>query len=1033
MGATQRVRAILVAGCALVALAVFSAAREPTRIIRTSHYARDRVIVKFKPGTRPEDRERIRASVHALPMRDLRLIGASVLKLRPGEDVDRAIEALRASPLVEYAERDHLLHVHETFPNDPYFEDCWALHNTGQTLGEPDADIDAPEAWDITTGSPSVIVAVIDTGVDYDHPDLAANLWTNPGEIPGNGVDDDGNGYVDDVYGISVVDGVRSGDPWDDHGHGTHVAGTLGAVGNNDQGIAGVNWTVRIMALKFLDSTGYGYESDAATCIEYAIAHGARVLNNSYGGTEYSQALYDAIAAANAAGVLFCASAGNESMDNDYVPSYPASYDLPNIIAVASTGSSDELSYFSNYGRRSVHVGAPGELILSTWPGNDYQYLDGTSMACPFVSGIAALLLAHEPGLTMTQLRDRVMWTGDPLFDLKETTVTGLRVNAYKALMGIYAVRIDSTSPLPSGKVGVPYSLALQATGFAPPFAWSWSAPEYAEREVANGFTWGGSPRYWQADNRVWRYDLPITFPFYGQNYTRAWVCSNGYIEFAAAKPSPEDVPDMTIFKQKKMIAVYWSDLTTDDYAGGLDIFTWQPDANSVAIRWQAQEADWLLGTPVNCTIVLHSDGRIEMHYGPDIFSLVGGLVGISAGDGVNYRLSYAKTNKLDLAWAPTSLWLPGALPPGLVLNAATGEISGTPTTSGTYDFDITVEDDSGGSDTGRFMLKIFPAAGPVADFTAAPRRGNYDLEVTFTDLSTSDTGITNWLWNFGDAQTSTAQNPTHVYTSPGTFTVALTVTDASGTDTMTKLRYVEVLTPGPIVDFYADPTSGPAPLTVTFYDLTQPSNPGDPDAEPWLWEWDFGDGQMEWRYDNEPFQHVYENPGVYDVTLAVSDWYGTTIRTKEAYITVTAPQPVLGISVTPDAFDFGVVEPGAVVNNNGSPLAVKNVGTLALDIGLRIRDEDDRDEWIAGFPDTNMYQLSSRLAPTMGTFGPDDILSTIVQWADGVKFGGGGKGMSPGAAVNQWFELRAPTAVSGPHAAERHAITVEVSCREAP
>jgi len=1032
MAATVRFRPIVVAFWVLLALSAAAAAREPSRIRRTSRYAHDRVIVKFKPAARPRDRMRIRADIRAIPIRQFRFSGATLLKLRKGQDVDPVIEALRKNPLVEYAERDHLLHIHETFPNDPYFDDCWGLHNTGQLLGEPDADIDAPEAWDITTGSGNVVVAVIDTGIDYDHPDLAGNLWTNPGETPGNGLDDDGNGFVDDVYGISVIDGVRSGDPWDDHGHGTHVAGTLGAVGNNHRGVVGVNWTVRIMALKFLDSTGYGYESDAATCIEYAIAHGARILNNSYGGPDYSQALRDAIAAANSAGILFCVSAGNDGLDNDVVPNYPASYDLPNIVAVASTGGSDNISYFSNYGRQSVHVGAPGEAIMSTWPGNDYQLLDGTSMACPFVSGIAALVLAHEPGLTLSQLRDRVMWTGDPVFDLKETTVTGLRVNAYNALMGIYAVRINTTSPLPDGRVGTPYSTTLDATGFAPPFTWSWSAPDYVEREVANGFTWAGSPQYWQADNGIWRYNLPFSFPFYGETYTHVYVCSNGYLEFAPSQPFPEDIPDTTVFKQKKMIAVYWSDLTTDDYLGGLDVYTWQPDADSMAFRWEAQEADWLLGAPVNCTVVLHSDGRIEMHYGPDIFSLVGGMVGISAGDGVNYRLSYTKTNKLDLAWAPTSLWLPGALPPGLALDAGTGEIFGTPTVAGTYDFDVTVEDTSGGSDTVQFSLKVFPATGPVADFSAEPLSGNYDLEVAFTDLSLSAAGITSWLWNFGDAHISAEQNPTHVYTSPGTYTVALTVTDADGTDTMTRLRYIEVLTPGPIVDFYGEPTSGPAPLTVTFHDLSEPSDPHDPDAELWLWEWDFGDGEIDWRFDNLPFDHVYQNPGVYDVTLSVSDWYGTTIETKEAYITVTAPQPTLGVSVTPDSFDFGLLDPGAVATNSGAPLLVENTGTVNEDIGLRILDEDDWNEWTSGTPGANTYQLRCRLTPLIGVFGADEIVTTTVQWADGVKFGGGGRNIAPAASVNQWFELRAPTTVSGAHAADQHAVTLEVSCREA-
>jgi len=435
----------------------------PSRLTlkRTRRYARDHVIVKFKKSARKLASREL-AAVSGTTLRTFRS-GARLIKLPKGGDLDKVIAALRKNPAVEYAERDHYLSIHRTVPNDPDFESCWGLDNQGQMLGTVDADIDAPEAWDVTTGSTSVIVAVIDTGVDYDHPDLSANMWVNPGETPGNGIDDDHNGIVDDVHGMRVINGVRSGDPMDDHGHGTHVAGTLGAVGNNARGMVGVNWTVRIMALKFLDASGYGLESDAAACIDYAVANGAKILNNSYGGPDYSQALYDAILNANTAGVLFCTSAGNDSMDNDVVPTYPACYDAPNIISVASTGGSDNLSYFSNIGRNSVDVGAPGESIWSTWPGNSYQLLDGTSMACPFVSGIAALVLAREPALSLSQLRDRVIWTGDRLLDLRETTVTGLRVNACNAVMGIYSVHIDTTSPLPSGKVGETYSKARPA------------------------------------------------------------------------------------------------------------------------------------------------------------------------------------------------------------------------------------------------------------------------------------------------------------------------------------------------------------------------------------------------------------------------------------------------------------------------------------------------------------------------------------------------------------------------------------------
>jgi subtilisin family serine protease len=210
------------------------------------------------------------------------------------------------------------------------------------------------------------MVGVIDTGIDYNHPDLAANVWTNPLEIPGNGIDDDGNGYVDDVHGYDFVN--RDGDPMDDHGHGTHVAGTIAAVANNGIGVAGVSWHAKVMALKFLDAGGSGWVSDAVEALNYATDMGAKITNNSWGGGEYSTALRDAIAAANSAGAVFVAAAGNSANNNDATPFYPAGYEGPNVIAVAATDASDTLAVFSNFGRNTVQLGAPGVGIYSTVP-----------------------------------------------------------------------------------------------------------------------------------------------------------------------------------------------------------------------------------------------------------------------------------------------------------------------------------------------------------------------------------------------------------------------------------------------------------------------------------------------------------------------------------------------------------------------------------------------------------------------------------------------------------------------------------------
>ena len=929
-----------VLGCGLSALG-------GGRVERTERYKRDHLIVKLRGDARGVAAKALATGLGGKVARRFRSSGAVLVKLGKGADVDEVLAAVRKRPDVAWAERDHYLRISRTVPNDPDFESCWGLDNQGQMLGTPDADIDAPEAWDIATGSSDVIVAVIDTGVDYTHNDLAANMWTNTAELNGKpGEDDDGNGYIDDVYGIAVVNGgAPTGDPDDDHGHGTHVAGILGAVGNNGVGIAGVAWSVKVMALKFMDSSGMGLESDAATCIDYAVAHGAAILNNSYGGDTWSEALYQAIAAANDAGVLLVAASGNESMDLDVLPSYPAAYDLPNIISVASTGGSDNISYFSNYGATTVDVGAPGESIWSTWPGNQYQLLDGTSMACPFAAGVAALVKSHVPGLTIAELRDRVVWTGDRLFDLQGTTVTGLRINAYNALAGIYATRITTPSPLPDATVGVSYSAPLAVQGFAPPYTWSWSAADYIERETANGFAASGVAQSWRADERVWHLDLsaafPTGFPFYGNRYSGVYVCSNGYLEFAASTPAPSNEADIAALSQRRMIAAYWGDLSTDtDYSTDGDVYVWQPTTDSLAIRWKAEDF-WTFDPEVNASVVLHADGRIEMHYGPVNSSLVGAVVGISDGDGVHYRASQAKSSQTWLAWAPTSLWTQGATPPGLSIDPASAEIAGTPSQAGLYDFDVTVEDSAGGGDSKQFGLEVREADGLLAAFEASARVGEAPLTVTFTDQSTSDTGITAWSWNFGDGTTSGQQSPQHVYTEPGLYTIALTVTDAGGADTETKLRHIEVRIPGPTVDFEAAPLQGVAPLDVQFTDLTVPL-----DEEIFIWSWTFGDGSAG-SLDQHPL-HTYTTPGIYDVTLEVIDWnFAQGSETKLLYITVlpdpaanTPPEAVPDTdTVVEDSLDNVIDVLANDEDDDGDTLTVTHVTTPAHGTATRFDD----------------------------------------------------------------------------------------------
>jgi len=373
------------------------------------------------------------------------LLGMQVVRIPDNMSVEEAVARYEDDPDVLYAEPNYIVTIAST-PSDSDYSYQWGLHNTGQeiggTTGTIDADIDAPEAWDLSTGSATVVVAVVDTGVDYDHPDLAANIWTNTGEIAGNGIDDDGNGYPDDVHGWDFES--NTSDPMDVNSyestyHGTHCAGIIGAVGNNGIGVTGVNWNVKIMPLRFLNETGSGTIANATKAILYAKANGADVISNSWGGYSYSQSLKDAIDSSSA--VVVCA-AGNDGLDIDDYPFYPASLTSANIISVAATDNRDTLADFSNYGATSVDLTAPGVYIYSTKKSSSYQYLSGTSMATPFVAGVAALVKAADPSLTATQVKTIILNNVDVNSSLSGKVLKGGRLNAYKSVASIARTQI---------------------------------------------------------------------------------------------------------------------------------------------------------------------------------------------------------------------------------------------------------------------------------------------------------------------------------------------------------------------------------------------------------------------------------------------------------------------------------------------------------------------------------------------------------------------------------------------------------------
>jgi subtilisin family serine protease len=643
------------------------------------------LVVGFEAGVSEAAQADALAQAGATKKKGVKQIRAALVKV-PEKRAIAVAKALSDDPRVRYVEPNHVITT-ALVPDDPSFGQLWGLNNTGQTGGTPDADIDAPEAWSVETGSSNVVVAVVDTGVDFGHPDLAAQQWVNPGENCGssdptiacaertNLLDDDGDGKVDDFRGWDFVN--NDNNPVDDHNHGTHVAGTIGAVGDNGTGVVGVNWNVRIMALKFLDAAGSGDSLDAAAATVYAADHGASIANNSWGGGPPEQVLEDAVDYADARGMLFVAAAGNDGTNNDASPFYPASYDSDGLVAVAATDANDTLASFSNYGAKSVDLAAPGAGILSTTRGGGYQSFSGTSMATPHVVGAAALLKAHFPAATAHGLKALLLNSVDTKSSLTGKVLTGGRLNIANAVSCSNAPKLLLVTPVTNFAVGVGDTVPVKLIGTncavpaglgsvsvtvnGSPVALTAGSPDTGlytgsftpgaegTLNVAATVTVGGSTatrtvtgsavrNYSCQDvNDPWVDATPGTklttasnsddaftilnngfpFTFYGQTYTQTYVSSNGFATLGSSAGAEAfenaTIPDSAA--PNGLLAPFWDDLNP---AAAGDVYaglTGTTGNRALHIEWFNVPHFWSSGTATFEMSLYEATGKITYRW----------------------------------------------------------------------------------------------------------------------------------------------------------------------------------------------------------------------------------------------------------------------------------------------------------------------------------------------------------------------------------------------------------------------------------
>lgn len=734
----------------LALLPVFASATTDlgsAKAAKSPDYSSNKVIVAYKGDATTAMRRSARSSVGARisdrnqDETDDRLSAIAGGRLAVYDlsrmSVKDAIKKLNADPAIAYAEPDYRLKIALT-PDDPDYGQLWALNNTGQNGGTAGADISAEDAWDITTGSHDIVVGVIDTGVDYNHEDLSANIWTNPNEIAGNGIDDDNNGYVDDMHGINAI--TNSGDPMDDQGHGSHVSGTLGAVGNNGIGVVGVSHNVSIAGCKFLAADGFGSTTNAIKCVNYMVdlkTNGGvnlRVLNNSWGGGGESQALSEAIDAAEAADILFVVAAGNDGTDNDSIPSFPGNYPNDNVLTIANTTRTDSLRFDSQYGLTTVDMGAPGTSILSTIPGNGYATYSGTSMAAPQVAGAAALISSIKPDLTAVEVKQILMDSGDPITALDGITVSGNRLNAHAALLAAdpdpgFNMPVDPRSATITAGETAEYTFTLSSVA-----DWDGEVTLTISQDTLGGAMLSASSG---APGDTFTLSVPTAADTPWGDYSFEVTGTSGELVKTTGVSlyvNPQGLTDFPPYTNDTPMAI--------------------PDRDAAGITSVINVPDAITAFTVNTTVdITHT------YIGDLIVSLTSPNGTVAT---LHSRAGGGTDNLMETFSSETF----------------SGEVA-------TGDWTLSVSDNAA-ADTGTLnswslaingLGEITPQP-PVAGFSFVANM----LSVDFTDTSSdANNDIESWMWDFGDGNSSTEQSPSHTYAADGSYVVTLTVTDSEG------------------------------------------------------------------------------------------------------------------------------------------------------------------------------------------------------------------------------------------------------------